>query len=520
MEVIQPGIAPTSAGPTTRANRICLAVFFLLFAALYLGLHGRDYDGDALKQNVWDASGPHVASVNHAYPGVWFWCWWKLGENFVGADFDDRMAWIEALNGLLGAGAATLGAATLLAVGVHRWMAFAAAALLGLSNAWFYHSTQATEPIMAQFWFMLSLRSLAAVPQRGVPAVVLCAVTWAVAVGAYQSYILAGPGLLWIVAAHRRHVLPWLAVAGVVGTGLYVLAAVSHGARSPAEVIAYLTTKTDSDYWGFIRPRALLQLPFGLANALTPPWPLSQGWLGLRLGWAPLPALSKAVVAGLVGLVTVATVVMFLMRASDPHRRMKQGLLLVFLAGMFGPFYLLPYYNKLWLLPLGALVTAAALVANGRRFGLLLMLALLLVVTGRNLRESYFFRASSDNYQQRTALLLETTLQKDDLLVCDGWDASNLFATRNPGRSLFRLISEPVSAEKLEARIAATHRRGGRVYVLGLLEKSEAQFALTDVATRGKSAWYPVIQSYKPKAELVWLGKEKGVRSDLYMLRP
>ena len=39
---------------------------------------------------------------------------------------------------------------------------------------------------------------------------------------------------------------------------------------------------------------------------------------------------------------------------------------------------------------------------------------------------------------------------------------------------------------------------------------------LIGTAKRGKRAWYPLVQGFKPKAKLVWEGKDKGVIGDLY----
>ncbi len=239
----------TSLIPSPRTQWLAALGLFLVLAAWYLSLLGKHYDGDAIKNAVWNRGRPTIAEVNHPYPGVWYWVWWKVGSGFVAEDFDSRMAWIEGLNALLGAASAGLACSTLLALGVRLRTAFAGALLMGMTHAWFYHSTQSTEPMMAQFWMMIAYRFAAAIPRRGVAAAVGCAFTWAVAVGAYQSYILGGLGLLIIVAQDRRNILPWLATSAVVGTALYAGAAIADGARSVGGIIAYITHKPDGEYW-------------------------------------------------------------------------------------------------------------------------------------------------------------------------------------------------------------------------------------------------------------------------------
>jgi hypothetical protein len=515
----QPSTQPTAAvapSPPPKSYPLVLLGLFLFLAFTYIWLHARQYDGDAIKNAVWNRDRPTIATVNHPYPGVWYWVWWKVGSGFVGTDFDSRMAWIEALNGLLGAGAATLAASTLLAAGVRLGTALAGALFLGLTHAWFYHSTQSTEPIMAQFWMMLSYRCAVAIPTRGQAAVIGCAVAWAIAVGAYQSYILGGLGLLWIVSQNRKHILPWLAASAVVGTSLYVGAAVGSGARNLRGVIEYITHKPDGEYWGFIRPSVLLQLPFGLANAITPPWPANRNWPGLRMGWQGLSVDEKAITVLIVVLTLSLVASVLFLRVAPAQRRLRLGLVAIFVCGLFAPFYLLPYYNKLWLLSLGAFGLAIPLVADSHRRGFPILVGLLALMVLRNSQQSYFQRTSFDNPLNRGAIALEKTVTERDFLICDGWDASNIYNVRNPGRNLIRLIYAPVSSETLATRIAETRQKGGKVYIFGLMELTPERFELSDIAKRGKKGWYPVIQGYKPKARLVWQGSEHGAIGDLY----
>jgi len=347
---------------------------------------------------------------------------------------------------------------------------------------------------------------------------VASAVSWAISVAAYQSYILAGLGLLWMVARERHNIWPWLMTSALVGTVLFVSAALGFGAGNFREILGYLTTKPDGEYWGFIQPAAVLQLPFGLANAFTPPWPVTRDWPGLRLGWAGLNGIEKTLTAGVVVATLGLTLAVAALRVPTSQRRTKWGLLLIFLAGLFAPFYLLPYYNKLWLMPLGALGLAAALVANAYRPGWAVLMVVLALLMFRNTQQIYFQKTNIDNPANRGAVALEDSLTDKDLLITDDWEASGIYSARNPGRSIFRLVNTPVSAEELATHIEETRQSGGRVLVFGLLELSLEKFALSDISKRGRIGWVDIIKSYQPQAKLIWRGQDHGVIGDLYEL--
>ena len=507
----------TSTVTPTRWGRTGLLLLVTL-AAFYLVWQGRYYDTEALKQAMWNFPGPTVHTVKHAWSHVWYWYWWKLVAPFAGTDFDNRMFWVTTLNALLSAGSVVLLVDCLRVSGVSRSVAVATGLLLGGSAAWFHQSSQPMEPMMAEFWLVLALRLGLVAGPRETAATAGSAICWAVAVAAYQTYLFAGAGLLVLVATRRLRTLLWLAVAALAGLTLTLLAAFGHGARDLPGLIQYLTQKDDPGYWGFIRLSAAAQAGLGVVNAISPPWP-TDGWPGVREGWKSLGGGAKAYFIAHAAVWFLAVCLVVFRLPPPEHRRLHWAALLIFLAGLFFPFYLIPYYTKLWLLPLGALALLAGLAASRSPLGRGLLLAFLGWMLLRNSVQVYAHYHRADNPSQLAAAALEKSVGAQDLLVCDGWDHSDLFLTRNPRQPKFAVMSDSNDPQALAELIRAARARHVRVWFFGLLELTPEQWAANDAGKRGTTVSYDALQSYKPGARLVWRGRERGGFSgDLYEL--
>jgi hypothetical protein len=406
---------------------------------------------------------------------------------------------------------------TLRVRGVTAPVAAATGLLLGGAAAWFHQSSQPMEPMMAEFWLLLSVRlSLVEGPRESL-ATAGAAVSWAVAVAAYQTYVFAGPGLLVLVATRRGRVGLWLAFAAEAGTSNSVLAAYGYGARGMAGVIQYFTAKDDGDYWGFFRLSALAQTGLGTVNAISPPWP-TRGWGGLREGWKSLGPGARAYFFAHTAIWAAAVVVVVFRRPLPQQRRLYWAAVLIFLGGLFFPFYLLPYYSKLWLLPLGGLALLTGLAANRGSLARGLLFVFLGWLLLRNGTQVYAHFHRADNPSHLAAVVLEQSIGPADLLVCDGWDHSDLFLTRNPRQPKFAIMFDSKDPEALVEAIRAARERQVRVWFFGLLELTPEQWAANDSGKRGTTIPYASLQAYKPGARLVWKGQEKGFSGDLYEL--
>lgn len=506
---------PSPTAPHRR-GWICLLMFVVL-VGLYLVWCGRYYDTEALKQAMWNYPGPSVQSVRHAWSHVWYWYWWGAVSPFAGSDFDTRMSWMTLLNALLAAGGVVLVMDCLRVQGVKTPVAAATGLLLGGAAAWFHQSSQPMEPMMAEFWLLLSVRLSLVGGRRESVATAGAAICWALAVAAYQTYVFAGPGLLILIGTRWRRALLWLAVAAGAGVTLSCLAAYGFGVRSLGGLIEYLTAKDDAGYWGFFRLSAVAQTGLGVVNAISPPWP-NAGWPGLRDGWKTLGGGARAYLLGHVAFWALAVFVVVLRPSRPENRRFYWAAFAMFLGGLFFPFYLLPYYSKLWLLPLGALALLVGLAADRGHFARGLLFIFLGWMLLRNGTQVYAHFHRTDNPSQVAAMALEKSIGPNDLLVCDGWDHSNLFLTRNPRQPKFAVMTDSKDPQVLAELIRTARARQARVWFFGLLEQTPERWAANDSGKRGTTVPYEALQAYRPKARLVWMGAEHGFTGDLYEL--
>ena len=510
----------TPAKPTPNATRVhpaVLVVLFVTLAAWYLALRAYSYDGESIKYAVWNEPGPKIEWVSHPYSDAWYWVWWKLGEGFVSTDFDDRMRWMEALNSILGAASVTLGAAALLRFGAGVWATLLSVLTLGLARNYFFDSTLSNEPMMAQFWLSLSLlfTAKATAPGSRLSWTLLSGASWALAVAAYQTYVLGGLGILWLMGPDRRRQVVWTITAAIVGFSLYLTAAVLYGGASIAALKHYFFTKTDAGIWGFFTWSGFIKVFLGLSDAMTH-MPRPGG--GLRTGLQSMTTGQIALMCGIVAIISSLAVLVVLTRVEDSHKRTRIGFLILLAGSLFAPYYLDPYYNKLWPQPLLALAAVTAFVIGRSPRRLAFMAMFLVALFTWNLQGVYFSRLDRDNYMSRGARVLEESLTEKDLMICEGWDTPILYNIRNPRRPYFGIIWHDVSAEALESKIRETRAAGGRVYFMGLVDMTPEEFERGQLPERGKAGWLPIVQSYKPRVRLVWKGEEKRLRQNLYEL--
>lgn len=516
---------PGSQERTTKesSKSILSTVLYIVVAgfllSLYIGFYGRDYNTESLKYTAWNFEAPWIAGIDHPWVAYWFWGWWQLVESFAGTDFDQKMQWLTTLNALLGTASIILLMNSLRVMGATRLICLGVGLLVGCSQAWFLQSSQAMDPMMGQFWLMVSWRLALHQGKNEIATTSLSALTYAVSVAAYQSYVLAGPALFIIIATRISRTAVWTLVAAFFGVGFAVAAALIKGAETLPEVLGYMFHKADGDYWGEIKLSAVPQLLIGIVDAFSTPWRPSD-WPGLRQGWATLTAIQKAycIFHSLVWLAAFACVVF--RRPIPPRTRLHIAVLLLVLAGLFVPFYLHPYYSKLWLLPLSGIGLLVGLIVQGRRWMIVGLFVALTWMLARNVPNTYLRLHSADNAMQRAARQLEATLNPEDLLVCDGWDASALYVVRNPKQPYFMNMTASRDPAELQRAIDERLEAQGRIFFYGLLELTEAQWNAHDVGKRGVGVPYHDMQKYTDRAELVWTGADHDFSGDLYQWIP
>ncbi len=501
---------PLAAGWWAGAIALVLLAFYLSFGALV-------YDGDALKHagSFWGR--PSIGASNHPFVDVWFGGWWQLVKGWAPVDFVGRMAWLEALNALLGAGAVGFAVGFLRRLGLDGPRCALGGLILGLSTPWMYHSLQTTEPIMGQFWLMASLWAAVRRPGSIVGAGLLSGACWALSVVAYQTYFLAGPAVLWMAAQRRETGFAWVGAAGLVGIGLFTTAAVLSGAHDPAGVFGYLTTKHDGEYWGFFRFSQAARVPVGLVQAVAVPWP-TEIWPGLLAGFGMLSGLQKVLlvvqsllILGFAGWALFAAV-------PEGLRRVRGALLIGFAAGLFPPFYLSPLYNKMWIYPISFLLLLAVLASIRNRRGIWILGGILAVQLAANVPRVALRCHNPNSPGIKAAVALRADLGPDDLLICDGWDESGTFGAMYPNQPRVQLMFLLGGAPALEKKIEEAQAAGRRVFVFGLVERTTAMWAVTDLGTRHGLISFAELQSVRDRARIRWRGRDKGCHGDLFEL--
>lgn len=493
------------------------ALVFVALLILFLSFPSRDYDGDALKR-VSVMFGPARAEAsNHPFASKYFAAWWSIARNFSGSDIVDRIDSLIAMNSLLGAAGAALGCAWLGRIGVGRNVALMGGFALGLTSAWIYHSTQTTEPISAQFWFMLSLY-LGAHAQLGPLAGILSGACWATAVVSYQSYFLVGPFVLWLSCRKWRDALPWVVAAGVAGFAWFGVAAYLNGSRDLSGFVKYLTAKHDGAYWGFFTLGQTVRVPLGFSVAVATPWPLRQ-WPGLLQGIKLLSTYWKVVCALQILTLWTLAATALLISPQENLRRFRWPLALGFLACTFPPLYLSPQYWKLWLLPVSLIQLLGIVIAASYRRGPWVLLLCLAIQGACNIPRILIRSHDPSSFPINTTRALAQTLQPTDLLICDAWGDPGMFCATNPDQKRLNLMEHHDGPLALWQRIQTELSAGHRVFIYGVVDRSRENWDTTDLGTRANLIKFDELQPLRQVLGApVWTGSSKGTTENLYQI--
>jgi hypothetical protein len=358
------------------------AVLFCLFLLVFLLLPSKHYmavDGSVRSVDVFFSPRLQLHGNNHMLYPLWVALWAKLcaAAGIRAANAFEYIRITEAMNSVLSA-AITAMVYLLLSVFSSRWVATLCALLFGLSTASLLHATNAAEPVAGLFFSMLGITLLAAGLQRENRALWIAAgVSFALALASYEATgLVAGLGVfvaLWWAAAVRRpgdvprfaaRTLLWVCLGGVLGIcAVYGPAYAYEGlpARSmPREFVSL--GGAPEIYSGFSVSR-VVNLPFGLIRNLYGGLPAD--YVGARsLLREPQRAIwIPAVLAGFALLAFIAFLAVQALRFLA--RRAPRSVTIAGLTGclllIFPLLYWDPMYDKLWLLPLVAIVVIFAL---------------------------------------------------------------------------------------------------------------------------------------------------------------
>lgn len=490
---------------------------FAVLCALYLAFPARHYDGDALKRVGVMFGPPSVEGANHPFTSVYFAAWWALVKGWAGTDMVHRLDALTAMNSILGAAASAIGCAWLGRIGVKRNLALLGGLALGLTSASTYHSTQTTEPMSAQFWFMLSLY-LGTFSNLGKGSGILSGACWAIAVASYQSYFLVGPFVLWIHCRRWRDVLPWTVAAGAMGFLLFGLAAHLNGKPGLSGFIKYATAKNDGEYWGFFTLGQTIRVPLGFSVALANPWPLSE-WPGLLAGFKRLSPVWKVVCSLQILTIWALAGASLLITPRDHLQRFRWPLALGFAACTFPPLYLNPQYWKLWLLPVSVIQLLGIIVATSYRRGSGFLVFCLMIQVACNVPRILVRSNNPNSAPISTAKALSETLKPSDLLICDAWGDPAFFCASNPDQKRLDLMNYHDGPVELWSRIRGHLASGNRVFIYGVVDRSREKWSTSDLGTRPRLIKFEELQPLRDLlGEPVWTGSAKGASENLYQI--
>ena len=352
---------------------------FLVFLTLFWCFPSRDYtavDGAVRCIGVFKDKNLLFHGNNHLLYPFWIGRWAALAGamGIKAANAFQFMRISQAMNGLLGAAAIAIlyGILQLL---VEYQIALLCTALFGLSTAVLLHATNSAEPVSGLFFALLAMRVLIEGLRRNSRSILVASgICLALALASYQGMgIVAGVCAFacfwWVENRDGKSLfgipvsLLWITVGGLAGVcGIYGSAYFHEGipiAQMPHQFLSL--GGAPEVYSGFTVSR-FVNVPFGLLRNWFGAVPA--GYSGIRAllhnpqraFWLPAALAGLLVIGGIAWLVSKA-----LWRLTHDW---SHGCKVVSLAAaamlVFPLLYWDSGYDKLWLLPLGAMMAAIA----------------------------------------------------------------------------------------------------------------------------------------------------------------
>lgn len=518
MSIMSEGLFSQNA---TRCRATSLLIGFLAPLAFYLLFNSHCYDGDGLRNLPWNWGDFTMGGNNHFLTSFWYWSWWQWVHGCSGPSFEEKMHWLAVLNAILGALSVCLVMDLVFLQTRKHGSALLTGLLLAISAAFFYHSTQTTEPMIGLFWFLLSWRLLVSKQCSNTAVTVLSAVCLAVSVASYQSFVLGGLGLAILSWSNAKKGVTWMFTVTVVGVFLFAGAAYGRGAENAHAVLQQIFERPGAELsgvWGGWRLDRLPGIPMGMAQAICP-W-LPQPWLGWRTSGPTLSSAQLAkfflIVFATFGAMAYVTLRLLLQK---PLQRSAVAVIAIFLGGMIAPYYFDTCYYKMWLLPLAAFSVMVGCLFSIRPFVRRVAVGMCLVIFVWNWFAVYEKNHRRDNPQARAVAKLEQSLRPDDLLVCDGWDHSGAFRAKNPRQpGLMLLDFDGKNLTRLTRTFYKTWNNGGRVFFFGVLDIERHQWTLSIGKWGG---WdYDMFADFRTQSRLVFRGSDYGFEGQLFELLP
>jgi hypothetical protein len=379
-------------------------------------------------------------------------------------------------------------------------LALVGTALLAGSRAFLLHATNSAEPMLGLLWSLLATFVLALPPGReGLRAPLAAGALVALAMATYQSMAFILPAVLalsWVGSASKSTAFARL--AGVIG-GMLCTVAVTYGWSYTEQGIPGLAAKLARFFviadgngaFGGISLRNVLLLPLGLTTSLVAALP--DHFSGIRSlvaagAWAVGFALSVAVVATLAVVVAAWKAWQARALGAAGQHRLVVALIVGLVSTTVPPLVWDPLYEKLWLQPL-VCVSLLLPVALATKSSTRMKRASWVAVMGVMAISASNLVAAIEAHREPTPYLGEAervaALTRPGDLVVHEWDAiSVLFGTiwgwdQKRHRFDFPTYAVelgPRARQALDEAVAATLRRQGRVFFLGVVDQPPEQW--------------------------------------------
>jgi hypothetical protein len=497
--------------PSGRAASLVAAALFLAFVFLYLFTLSKNYSLDGLSFarliTEGDLGQPLFFQAEHLLFPLAGWFWFSVWQ-LLGYD-QGALLPLQVLNALLGALGVALFYLALRSLMTRRaglpapaigtsgtaWFALPPALALGVSFAYWFHSTGAEDQIASNAFLLASFLALTWARHRSTGSwLVLAGVSLALAILLHATQVLFLPAALLALGLWRRSWKPaalLVALSGLLVALPYALVGwLALGLRAPGGYLAWFLSAPSHGIWGRAGWGSL--------------------WQGMKTLGASVASLGegpnfRTIASGNLDLTNVLRVLLFLalllgfalalawgMRAAHRDSSITAVALVWLLSyGLFA-LYWAPEDIQFWIAtlpPLLLLSTQAwlglprlALVGAGFIPVLLLAYNLTAMVPRSDL-------ASNRDYARASCLATFTSQQ--DLIITPGWDWASAYLPYFYQRQVFSLVDNYLLAAGrdktrllaiLEERMAVARARGGQVLILDGQNRWLAQ--VTGLTTR------------------------------------
>lgn len=533
--------------PLTQALLVGLA-FFLLYTIL-CSRHYMAVDGSTRCLEVYGIQGLRFHGNNHVLYPIDVIIWHKL-LSVIGIKATSALEFLN-LTQIMNSLAAGI------TIGIFYYLLRYATSLVGVSlgttitygwsRAFLLHATNSSEPMVAVLWSILAIL-VAVIALRSSRSYLLigCGFFLALAMATYQSMVLVGPICLflcwrWPRTAGVKRDQGIVRSAYMLGSSgfstllIYGTAYYLSGTTSPLAMLKRFFIIEGQQIYGSFASWKVVFLISSYIRNVVPIFPLDfcgiSYWVTQR--WGNFSILWYSIIFYLLAIPVVLLVIplLRLWATKQLPDQDKMGILAAIvgtIATIIPTLYWMADYDKLWIQPIGCVTfllgLSLAIIVRERPWRLHLPLTILTSLVLAIVVGSNAFWAVPSHYQENIALKaaaeVSQTIKSEDLVINYWDDISLLYGAlwskhicNFPG--LAEVKGGKTAIAELPTWIADTHKRGGEVYFLCILDESESDWEKL-LGIRGVP--YHTFDLYRQKSHEVLRFKYNGVERSLRVL--